>query len=312
MLRGLNDWIDLLTLESIAKVFEASVSLISELWFILVGAIILGSVISVFVPIKSLSEVCQSNKCLRAILYASLLGVVSPLGSYAVIPVFSALLANRIPLSPLMAFLITSPLISPIDFINTWGILGAKMALARLASAVLIGVGSGALFYYLEKKGVSFYPEPHPVGSYAKTLAMMKPALTGTRWKAIGTSIWKTSKYSGKYFLLAIFLAGIANTFIPQDWIVRTLGGSNFSVLLAAAMGLPLYMCGGGAIPLIWQLMQMGMDKGAALAFFIAGPATRIAPMVTVLLLVRQKAFCLYFLSSFIGAILFGFLYRWL
>jgi uncharacterized membrane protein YraQ (UPF0718 family) len=56
----------------------------------------------------------------------------------------------------------------------------------------------------------------------------------------------------------------------------------------------------------------MGMDKGAVLAFFIAGPATRIAPIVTVFLLVRQKAFILDFIFSFLGAILFGSLYRFL
>jgi len=307
----MNEWIDLFTIESIYRILSITVSLFLDLWYILVAGIVLGSVISVFVPMKSLSQIGKERHWMKSILYASLFGVVSPLGSYAVIPIFSTLIYSRIPLAPIMAFLITSPLISPIDFLNTWGILGTKMALARVVSAILIGVGFGTLFHYLGKKG--FSPNPSSVeggGHPEKAMAMMNPASMEDRWKALGILIWKTSKYTAKYFLLAIFMAGITNTFIPQDWIVRTLGGSNFSILLAAAMGLPLYMCGGGAIPLIWQLIQMGMDEGAALAFFIAGPATRIAPMVTVFLLVRQKAFFLYFIFSFVGAILFGYLYR--
>ena len=185
------------------------------------------------------------------------------------------------------------------------------MALVRLISALLMGIGLGTLFHYLIKRG--FIPYPASVGSAeysAKAMAMLNLPSSESRGKALATLIWKSTKYTAKYFLLAIVLAGVANTFIPQDWVIRTLGGTNFSILLAAAMGLPLYMCGGGAVPLIMQLMQMGMDKGAALAFFIAGPATRIAPMVTVFLLVRQKAFSFYFLTSFISAIVFGFLYR--
>jgi hypothetical protein len=309
----MDEWISLFNLESIFKILLIFVSLLSDLWYILAGGIVLGSVISVFVPLKSLSEVCQERHWMKAVFYASLLGVISPLGSYAVIPLFSTLIYSRFPLAPLMAFLITSPLISPFDFLNTWGILGAKMALARVISTFLIGIGFGTLFHYLSRKG--FSPSPASIDSVryvGKAMAMVNPNPEESRWKTLGTLIWKTSKYSTKYFLLAILLAGVTNTFIPQDWIVRTLGGSNFSVLLAAAMGLPLYMCGGGAVPLIWQLMRMGMDQGAALAFFIAGPATRIAPMVTVFLLVRQKAFFLYFIFSFLGAILFGSLYRFL
>ena len=307
----MEEWLSLFNLESVIKVLLISGSLVFDLWYILAGGIILGSVVSVFFPLKSLTEVCQERHWAKAILGASLLGVISPLGSYAVIPLFSTLIYNRFPLGPLMAFLITSPLISPIDLFNTWAILGAKMALARVISALLIGIGFGTLFHYLSRKGFSPCPAPGELAKYeGKAMAMADPFPMGSRWKALGTLIWKTSKYTTKYFLLAILLAGVTNTFIPQDWIVRTLGGSNYSVLLAASMGLPLYMCGGGAVPLIWQLMRMGMDQGAALAFFIAGPATRIAPMVTVFLLVRQKAFFLYFIFSFLGAILFGFLYR--
>ena len=136
--------------------------------------------------------------------------------------------------------------------------------------------------------------------------------LSPSRWGAMRYHLWKTSKYTAKYFFLSLVLAGLTNTLIPQDWIVRALGGSNYSILLAAAMGLPLYMCGGGAVTLIWQLMQMGMDQGAALAFFIAGPATRIAPLITVWVLVKQRLLFFYFAMSFASAIVLGFLYQWI
>jgi len=237
------------------------------------------------------------------------------LGSYAVIPIFTVLITNRIiPLAPVMAFLIASPLIGPIEFLNTWGILGAELAFVRLISAILIGTGFGILIHHLSKKTAFSYtsaPIPEDNATSADMMNVMDPSSSESRWQAFKYSLRKTSKYTAKYFFIALILAGITNTFIPQDWIVRTLGGSNYSILLAAAMGLPLYMCGGGAVILIWQLMQMGMTQGAALAFFIAGPATRIAPMATVLLLVKKKAFVLYFSMSFVSAIVLGYLYQW-
>jgi len=247
---------------------------------------------------------------------ATILGVVSPLGSYAVIPIFAVLISSGIPLAPIMAFLIASPLMSPIDFISTWGMLGVDMALVRVISAILIGVGFGSLVHYLGKRDLLFGTNPDIKGNVGtvKTslMSFVDPTASESFLKRLRYSIMKTSKYTAKYFFLALILSGITNTLIPQDWIVRTLGGSSYSILLASAMSLPLYMCGGGAVILVMQLLLMGMDQGAALAFFIAGPATRIGPMVTVLALVKQRAFFLYFAMSFGSAILFGYIYRWL
>ena len=277
-------------------------------------AIVLGSFIAAFLPRRTFLDICQGSHWAKAVFLASLAGVISPLGSYAVIPIFSAMIASRtVPLAPLMAFLISSPLISPIDFLNTWGILGSEFAIVRLFSAFLVGNAFGALIHFLEKKGFLEYPSgPGGVIETGDTMVLTGSTLSPNRWTVLWYSLWKTSKYTAKYFFLSLILAGLANIFIPQDWIVRTLGGSNYSILLAAAMGLPLYMCGGGAVTLIWQLTQMGMSQGAALAFFIAGPATRIAPLITVGVLVKQKLLLFYFATSFASAIILGSMYQWL
>ena len=89
------------------------------------------------------------------------------------------------------------------------------------------------------------------------------------------------------------------------------MGAQNrFSILWGATLGVPIYICGGATVPFILSLMEQGMDKGSALAFFIVGPATRVSPMVTLLALVRKKPFALYLGLCFAGGILFGYLYR--
>jgi len=250
-----------------------------------------------------------------SIILASLLGVVSPLGSYAVIPIFAVMLSTGVPIAPVMSFLITSPLINPFMFVTTWGVLGPGLAMARLLSALALGILCGLIFHYLNKK--NFFAElgtSNPGKSDNNNrrkdfISKLTQKSSGNKWIDAIRLMYKMAKYPGKYFLLAILVAALVDTYVPASAVVMTLGASRFSVLLAAAMSIPFYVCGGGAIPIIYGLMNMGMTKGAALAFFIAGPATRISPMVTVALLVKKKAFIIYFLIAILGGIAFGYLY---
>ncbi|MFB0526451.1 MAG: permease [bacterium] len=286
-----------------------------RLWYFVVIGIVIGSLISVFVPTQKLSQVCNKKGGIPSIVLASLLGVVSPLGSYAVIPIFAAMLSTGVPIAPVMSFLVTSPLINPFIFITTWGVLGPGLAMARLFSALALGILCGLMFNYLNKK--NFFAElarSNPLKSNNNRKKDLISKLTqkssGNKWFDALRLMYKMVKYPGKYFLIAILIAAIVDTYIPQSLVVMTLGASRFSVLLAAAMSIPFYVCGGGAIPLIYGLMNMGMSKGAALAFFIAGPATRISPMVTVAFLVKKKAFFIYFLTVVVGGIALGYMYE--
>lgn len=45
---------------------------------------------------------------------------------------------------------------------------------------------------------------------------------------------------------------------------------------MAATVGVPLYACGGGTIPLLQMWLADGMSMASASAFMITGPATKI------------------------------------
>jgi uncharacterized membrane protein YraQ (UPF0718 family) len=118
-----------------------------------------------------------------------------------------------------MAFLISSPLLSPVDFLNTWGLLGSEFALVRVFSALLIGNAFGALIHFLDRKGFLEYPtngheEKTRTGD---TMVVTASALSPSRWGALKYYLWKTSKYTAKYFFLSLVLAGLTNTLIPRD-----------------------------------------------------------------------------------------------
>ena len=90
---------------------------------------------------------------------------------------------------------------------------------------------------------------------------------------------------------------------------VRVFGGHQaFGVLMAATVGVPLYVCGGGTIPLLQQWLASGMSMGSAAAFMITGPATKITNLGALKIVLGAKRFALYILFSVAFAFLTGLL----
>lgn len=69
-------------------------------------------------------------------------------------------------------------------------------------------------------------------------------------------------------------------------------------------IGVPLYACGGGTIPLLQQWLASGMSMGSASAFIITGPATKITNLGALKIVLGIKHFAMYIvfvmLSGFI------------
>ena len=97
---------------------------------------------------------------------------------------------------------------------------------------------------------------------------------------------------------------------LSEDWIVHILGdASHWSVPAAVALGVPLYACGGGTIPVIDSMMQMGMTRGAALAFFISGPATKFSTLSVFGTVFGSRLLGLYLAVMLVGALIWGWFY---
>ena len=115
----------------------------------------------------------------------------------------------------------------------------------------------------------------------------------------------------GFYVVLGILLGSVVEVFVPGEIILAAFSSKNwYSVLFAALLGVPLYACGGGAIPLIRSLILGGMSQGAALAFFVVGPATRVTPLLALSAVLRPKFLAAYVLFLVFYALLVGTLYH--
>lgn len=74
---------------------------------------------------------------------ASLIGALLPFCSCGVIPLVAGLLGAGVPLAPVIAFWISSPLMDPTQFFIAAGTLGAGFAVAKMISAVGMGMLAG-------------------------------------------------------------------------------------------------------------------------------------------------------------------------
>jgi len=89
--------------------------------------------------------------------------------------------------------------------------------------------------------------------------------------------IWHTFNEAAPYILFGTFMAGVIQTFVDKDRIVKHLGKPGFkSVFMAALFGVPLPLCSCGVLPTAMSLRKNGASKGATLAFMISTPETGI------------------------------------
>lgn len=97
--------------------------------------------------------------------------------------------------------------------------------------------------------------------------------------------------------------------YVPAEFIAGLFGRQRgFGVLLAATIGVPLYACGGGTIPLLMDWLQNGMSMGAAAAFMITGPATKITNLGAVKIVLGARRFLLYLSFVMLFSLLTGLL----
>lgn len=268
-----------------------------------VFGIVLGSFISVFAKDKihsALSGISEKRLGVLGLIPASLLGIASPLCMYGTIPITASFSQKGLKDDMLAAFMTSSILLNPQLLIYS-GALGTKALVIRFASCFLCGVGAGiCVRYFFHGTGYFKFTEFKPAAGRDTD-----PNLFTRLLKNIGRNI----KVTGGYFLLGILLSALFQRYVPAD-IFESLfqEEKGFGILMAAAIGVPLYACGGGTIPLLQQWLDSGMSMGAAAAFMITGPATKITNVGALKIVMSLRHFVLYFvyivLFSFVSGLL--------
>ena len=257
-------------------------------WYWILGMLI-GSFLSVFAKDRihgAFTGIRDKKWGLFGIIPACILGIVSPLCMYGTIPIAASFRQQGMREDWLAAFMMASILLNPQLMIYS-AALGPAILAVRIVSCFLCSVAAGLLvfIFYRNRDFFDF------TGFAERASRDIHPNLL-IRYLL---NLWRNIRATGLYFLFGVLLSALFQRWVPQDLMVKVFGGNEaWGVLMAATVGVPLYACGGGTIPLLREWLISGMSPGSAAAFMITGPATKITNLGALKIVMGLRRFLLY------------------
>ena len=266
--------------------FEIQFRQVCRYW---IFGMLIGSCISVFAKdrIHGIFSSMRDKKWgLFGIIPACILGIASPLCMYGTIPIAASVRKQGMRDDWLAAFMMASILLNP-QLIIYSAALGAAALTVRIVSCFLCGCAAGLLvfLFYRDRDFFDFHGFEQRPGHDTHPNLLIRYLL----------NVWRNIRATGLYFLIGILLSALFQRYVPQDLMEKVFGGNEaWGVLMAATIGVPLYACGGGTIPLLREWLMSGMSLGSAAAFMITGPATKITNLGALKIAMGWKRFILY------------------
>lgn len=275
---------------------ETAVSIIVKSWdvmaimapYLLLGFFAAG-LLGAFVPV-SFIETHLGKRGLRQIVKASLVGLVLPLCSCSVIPVAASLRRHGAAKGTTVAFLTSEPQIGIDSIAATWGLLGPVFTLFRMIVAFITGLTVGTAVELFTPR------TENPEGGCAdQGCPSCNRQSVRNRWKQVFTYGFGTlPRDIGRALLVGILISGLLGALVPDDFFTRYLNSEWLSMLAVMALGIPLYVCSSGSIPVALAMIGTGLSPGAALVFLITGPATNAATIAMVMQTMGRRTVFIY------------------
>ncbi|MGI8060132.1 permease [Campylobacter coli] len=257
---------------------------------------------------------------------AIFLGALTPFCSCSTIPLLKAFLEARVKLSVCLAYLFTSPLINPIIFSMLSITFGLKLSLTYVVFLVfLIFIVSFVFSKFKEESFLKHIPKNTKSNIFTQTThnpsnfifkqksccanTQDKPKNITINYKELFKESLKNYKKLLPYIVVAVFIGAFIHDFIPQEILQKYLNGNEIlSIVLAAFLGIFLYLRAETIIPIGLILLQMGISQGAIMSFLIAGAGCSLPELVLLKQMFKMKFLLLFIAIILSVAISFGML----
>lgn len=240
---------------------------------------------------------------IASVIKATLVGIPLPVCSCGVIPLAQSLKKEGAHRSSVISFLVSAPATGIDSILATYSLLGPLFAIFRPFADLCTGIVAGTVDYILggkhEKDTVNV---PH---IHQKTSTVYKAQ------EFVRYSVTELPQDIGKWLVIGTVVGGAITAMIPRQLFERFFSYP-FDFLAALGVGVPLYVCATGSIPIATSLIQKGFTPGAALVFLITGPATNIVTMAFIRSQFGKKAFYIYLFSLVVVSVVLGLLFNFL
>lgn len=122
-------------------------------WPFLLASVVVASVVQVYLGTDRLAGWLR-RRVWVAVLGAVALASLTPFCSCGTTAVVLGAMASAVPWAPLVAFMVSSPLTSPSEYVLSAGLFGGAFATTFFVGTIAIGLGSGVVAHAAERLGL--------------------------------------------------------------------------------------------------------------------------------------------------------------
>lgn len=275
---------------------------------VLLGVLILIiSYIQSYFPPERTKKILGRFHGIGANIVAALLGTVTPFCSCSSIPLFIGFTSAGLPLGVTFSFLISSPMVDLGSLVLLMSIFGWKVALLYVVLGLVIAVIGGTLIekLHLENQVEEYIRNGRSLDVPQEELHF------NDRLKYAWEQVVSTAKKVFPYVLVGVGIGAIIHNWIPEDIIVKVLGGDNpFGVILATVAGVPMYADIFGTIPIAEALLAKGALLGVVLSFMMGVTTLSLPSMIMLRKAVKPKLLGIFVAICTAGIILVGYFFN--
>jgi uncharacterized membrane protein YraQ (UPF0718 family) len=302
--------------------------ILAELWdifpYFISGILLAGYIRTFKIAVKL--QMTLKRYGVMSVFLASFIGIITPLCACGTLTTAISLLFAGVPLAPVMAILVTSPLMSPSTYLLTLNDLGAEWTVLRTVAAFSMGIFAGLVTHFLKPWGFEtknvfidgaivrgdFHDEDYPderLRCGCKQKFGNRVALrTSNKFVIFLAKSYEMLWLVGKYVLVGVIIGAIVERYTPNEWIYRIFGRKDpLNILWITLASVPMFLHQISASSIIYHIKSsLGgtLDSGAALAFMIGGPVTAIPTMVMFWTIFKKRVFVLYLFVCIAGTLL--------
>ena len=265
------------------------------------------SFIQSYFPPERTKKILGRTQGVGANILSALLGTITPFCSCSSIPLFIGFTNAGLPVGVTFSFLISSPLVDLGALILLMSIFGPAIAITYVIVGLILAVVGGLL---IDKLGMEKYIERFNGPSVNTDIEL--PELTKKdRFIYAKEQTFTIVKRVWLYVIIGVGIGAAIHNWIPVKWIENVLGQNNpFSVLIATAVGIPMYADIFGTIPVAEALFAKGVGVGTILSFMMAVTALSLPSIVMLKKVVKTKLLATFVAVVVVGIIIIGYIFN--
>lgn len=294
-------------------IFNECLLLLNEMSVYILFGLIFSGILHVVVDSGTVAKHLGGNSFL-SVVKASLFGIPLPLCSCGVLPAALSLKKEGASTGSVLSFLISTPTTGIDSIFATFALMGGFFTSYRIFASFFAGVMAGVLSNIFLKKENEFVKENNQDECKVCSKCAEKHVHTlSEKFKSGFLYAFKVLLSDiGLWFLGGILVGGIISFIMPENLINKYLSSTWISMIVMMFVGIPMYVCSTGSIPIAVSLMLKGLNPGAAFVFLFTGPATNSVAMTLIYRKLGKGAFVIFIGSIVVSALFMGSLLNYL